>query len=91
MRKLNVSRMQRYVARSTPDQIEARFDRIDSNFDLKYQNWIKRFVYKMKIKYGEYVKIDVAMDEALGQYIGEVVVKAKAFPYTNLRITHRDD
>lgn len=63
MRKLNVERMRRYPARTTPDQIERVFtEREIMNNEFLVLNWVEEFRLKMIAKHGEGV-VDVWVDQ----------------------------
>lgn len=74
---MNIKKMRRYSACTTPDRIEKRFDTMSDRFQIDYQNWLNRFCRDMKIKHKDPVNINVIMDEDLGSYVGEVLIKAR--------------
>ena len=76
--KINPDRIRRHMARSTPDVVQIRFDRISSEYDSNAQAWLHTFAKRMKIKHGDRVRIDVYVDKDMGRFIGEVMVVARA-------------
>lgn len=88
MRRLNIARMKRYVARSTPDAVHEIFDPLSDTFYEDYQKWLHTFTTSMRIKYGSNVNIEVNMEDGLHK---EKLVWARAVPYSDFRITHRED
>jgi hypothetical protein len=73
MRKLNVARMKRYVARSTPDTVQRRFDGMGGeNIEDQYAQWLMKLKKSWGIKHGEGVgSIDIftRQDYASQEYI----------------------
>ena len=83
MTKLNPDRVRRHMARSTPDRIERYFDTISPEWldqQRIYQEWLKSFGRRMKIKHKGVTHIDIYLDYALARFPGEVLVVARQVP-----------
>lgn len=76
---LNVDRMKRYVARTTPDYAEICIDTISPFSGDLYQKWLIAFRNRMAVKYPGGL-ISVIRDEKLANFPGEVVFKVHATP-----------
>lgn len=77
MKKLNVDRMRRYIARNTPDRIQMYFDVLS---ETSYQDYIKqlgKFSAHMRIKHGGHCHIEVFQFEELARHPGEMVYIAR--------------
>jgi len=75
-RHLNVNRMRRYSARTTPDEVRTMFDPLSDDYVDKSHRWLDQFRRKMIIKHGEGTRIDVYVDDDYGKFKHQVMILA---------------
>lgn len=76
---MDVDKMRRNIARSTPDRITKKFDPMDEfGVEFPVREFVDGFASKMKIKYGEDTQIAVYVDHDLAEFPGQVVVTVNA-------------
>ena len=73
---MNVNKMRRHMAKSTPDVIQRRFDFMLDEYQKQYYAWVMQFKKRMEVKHGKEkpVRIDVFMDTDAAQFPGEAVI-----------------
>ena len=76
MRKINIDRIRRHAARSTPDRIQMHFDILSDTIQQDIDTKLRRFVEQMRIKHGP-VTVNVFSFDEINKYPGQVVYIAE--------------
>jgi hypothetical protein len=88
MSKLNVNRMRRYSARTTPDEIRTMFDPLSDDYIDKSHRWLDKFRRNMMIKHGEGTRIDIYVDDGI-RISHEIMVIARVRIQSKTKIYSR--
>lgn len=75
--KVNVDKMRRHAAKTSPDKVSAKFDPIDDDYEDQCNKWIKQFQKRMKIKHGDDIRIDVYMNSEIALKSHQVLITAE--------------
>jgi hypothetical protein len=75
--KINVERMRRNIARSTPDEVTREFDPLDAAGDYPVREFLDQFMETMRQKHGRDVQVIAYFENQL-DFGGMLQVTAKA-------------
>lgn len=75
-RKLNLGKISRHIARSTPDSMWRTFSYEDEqDYIYGYDDWVQSFVKNMKIKHGDKFKTVIIHQSVMSELPGAVRVQ----------------
>ena len=77
MRQLNVERMRRYVARTTPDMVRTRVDSMGDDPQAEMQEWLARWGARMAVKHPGSTADVRTWEDQLRWYVVEARVRLR--------------